>query len=236
MTRKLMVAAVVAVLVGLVPAVEAGATGTPKPPDLVCPDGFVNLSTSVRLRHDVTCGIFVTGGDSGGAVTVTIDLAGHTLTGDVGWDFDATLTVKNGTVEGTVGSKRDSGADVTVSKVRVRGDVNRGFDGSMAVRDSKVDGAIDMRGMQNIVERSVVGGGIYFDDTNNGMKIAVSRSIVHGSGITLNLFGLLLPRRHVWQHHREPRSRIEWERHLHRRLRRQPGSGRHRESAHRQRR
>jgi hypothetical protein len=208
--RKLTVVLVLTLVVLGVPAVAASASPLP---DLVC---GMTITTSVRLRHDLTCptGFEL---DHGGVTTqtITIDLGGHTLdvppSGRVGCAFGdphgtctianlagTNLTVIDGTVLGDVGlSAFDNPppGNTLVSRVHVEGDTWLVYDGG-EISDSRIDGQVHALATTSIVRRDVILGGIVILDTISSPNLTITDNLIAnspGDGIGLNAYSFSEP-------------------------------------------
>ncbi len=165
------------------------------------------ITTSVRLTHDLTCatGFFLLG-PADGAVPITIDLGGHTLSvapaglGGCGFndpirhcaitDYQGiSLTIENGTVGGAIGlsAAGESGPEGLISRVHVEGDVFIAYSGG-TLRDSQVDGAVHAIALTNTIRHDTIHGGIIISDGTNGLQLTITDNLIvksPGAGILL---------------------------------------------------
>ena len=180
-----MLAVVVIVAVGL-PAPSAGAAKPSTLPELQC---GVPVTTSVKLSADLTCPTSIVVPDNTPAST--IDLGGHTLRVEPTpscsafgggpictiTDRSGEATIKNGTVDGNLGSWFGTGT--LVSKVHVTGMVNTGDDGVMVLRRVVVDGGV-VQNRQVSIHDSVIHGGISVDDARAATPIDIVGNRITG--------------------------------------------------------
>jgi hypothetical protein len=200
--------AVLVILVVLVGGAEVSATtaGAEPLPGLACGQ---TITTSVRLRHDLTCpnGFVVdlldcsAGCHPSPAVAMTIDLAGHTLavprSGRVTCAFEdpnstctivdlsgVDLTLTNGTVVGDVGLSEQNYLPVAghslMSRVHVEGDTWLVADGA-EIRDSRIDGQVHAYARTDTVRRNVILGGIRTSDTFNNLDLTITDNLIANS-------------------------------------------------------
>ncbi len=207
--RKLLALLVLALVwVGLPTAV---ASASPLP-GLECGQ---TITTSVRLRHDLTCsqGFLVQmtlpdGRPLTPPTPITVDLGGHSLglvsasssvVGCSHWWFEGpglrcsisagagvALTIRNGTVVGSVGTL-DSG--VRIEHVHVEGGVVFTESGSGEVSDSRIEGPISDFAASAIIRRDVIAGGITTDDAFVNMHLDINHNLIAGSpanGVLIN--------------------------------------------------
>ena len=182
MVRKF-AAMLVLALVGLgLPAAAAGARSIPPPPP--CSGGSVTITTNVRLTANYTCAqVDVLGSPT--SVT-TINLGGFRLTGTI--TADSATKVLNGTVAGSFTGVPGGGPPLTLLRVRVTGDVGRAaWARNLTVSYSEVDGAITADGMKNVIDHSLILGGVHIDDVIVGVSLSITNNWITstGPGITV---------------------------------------------------
>ncbi|MGZ4707938.1 MAG: FG-GAP-like repeat-containing protein, partial [Acidimicrobiales bacterium] len=178
-----MLAVVTIVALGL-PAQTAGAATPSALPDLQC---GVPVTTSVKLRADLTCleSLHI----PRNAPPLTIDLGGHTLTGPQSCGSQSgalcavesesgVATITDGTVDGGISGMR-------ISRVHVTGIVTTGMTGAVIVSHSVIDHGVYQWGSASIHDNRI-GGGIFYDDDFIGTGFSiVGNTIVGGAGISV---------------------------------------------------
>jgi hypothetical protein len=154
---------------------------TPPPP---CSGGAVTITTSVRLTSNYTCAqVDVLGTPT--SVT-TINLAGFTLTGTI--TVDEPAKVLNGTVAGSFTGDLGGGPALTLSQVRVTGDVGRTLWASnLTIGYSEVDGVITADGRKNVINHSLILGGIRIDDVISGVSLSITNNWITGTGSGISI-------------------------------------------------
>ncbi len=184
--RRIVAIAVTVLTLVVLPAASASAA---RPSQPVCgPDGYLEVTKNLTLHADLTCTLDVV--DAPGS-TLTVNLAGHTLTGTAEGDSSAfpfgTARFEGGTIAGTV--LLASGL-TDLSRVHVTGQVTgaTGTDGYAVIRNSEVDGLVrDTSSV--VVDHDILRGGVYADDGVIGINLTVTHNTIIDSpeaGITID--------------------------------------------------
>jgi hypothetical protein len=183
--RRIVAVAVTVLILVVVPATTASAALPSQP---VCgPNGYLEVSRNLTLHADLSCTLDV---EAAAGRTVTVNLAGHTLTGNATGDSDVfgsgTARFENGTVAGTV---RLADGLTDLSRVHVTGQVT-GFTGSAgyaAIRNSEVDGLV-LDTSSLVVDHDVLRGGVNAIDGVSGVGITATHNTIidsPGAGISI---------------------------------------------------
>ena len=157
------------------------------------------MATSIRLASDFACNLTVVNQPPDPAVT--IDLAGHTLTGRIEVDRGQAI-ITHGTVTSDVDPFAES---LTVVHVHVEGDIGGAgccifVEGALGVRNSVVDGQVGsnagpLSGV--VITRNVIHGGFRLTDDLEVLRFKISHDVISGSpaaGIAIDVYGDIGPR------------------------------------------
>ena len=190
------IVAVIVMATGILVALPSYPVGATRVPDLQC---GVTPTSSVRLRTDLTCTDPFT--LPAGNPPLTIDLGGHTLTFtdktcapgppitrcDI-TDLSGSVTIRNGTVDGSIslGENRHAPAQGTLSRVRVLGHVDTW--GASTVADSHLYAGLTAFGAITL-DHNTIRGGVRVDDSQRATPMNIVDNLILSSpGAGLDVF------------------------------------------------